>query len=138
VGRSLKDRRITTAFPKGDYGKEAITHYKVINQFRYVSLLKCNLETGRTHQIRAHLKFIGHPLFNDAMYGGDQILKGTKFSKYKSFVENCFKIMPRQALHAKSLGFNHPASREHLKFDSDLPEDFTKVLEKWEHYVKYV
>jgi len=137
VGRSLKDRRITRAFPKSDYGKEAITHFKVLKYLRYVSLVKCNLETGRTHQIRAHMKYIGHPLFNDALYGGNQILKGTKFSKYKSFVENCFKIILRQALHAKSLGFKHPASGKFLEFDSDLPEDFSSVLEKWDHYVKY-
>ena len=137
VGRSLKDRRITRAFPKGDYGKEAITHYKVLKYLRYVSLVKCNLETGRTHQIRAHMKYIGHTLFNDSLYGGNQILKGTKFSKYKSFVENCFKIIPRQALHAKSLGFKHPGSGKFVEFDSELPDDFTKVLEKWDHYVQY-
>lgn len=137
VGRSLKDRRITVAFPDGDYGRTAITHYKVLQRFRYVSLVQCNLETGRTHQIRAHMKFLGHPLFNDASYGGDQILKGTTFSKYRQFVENCFKRMPRQALHAKTLGFVHPVTRKNVQFDSELPDDFREVIEKWEHYVKY-
>ena len=137
LGRSPKDRRVTTAFPEGDFGKRAITHYQVINDLRYVSLIRCNLETGRTHQIRAHLKYLGHPLFNDAMYGGDRILKGTPFSKYKSFVDNCFKILPRQALHARSLGFVHPVHRKHLEFESELPEDFKEVLSKWENYVQY-
>jgi 23S rRNA pseudouridine1911/1915/1917 synthase len=137
VGRSLKDRRITTAFPDGDFGRTAITHYRVLKKFRYVSLVECKLETGRTHQIRAHMKFIGHPLFNDATYGGNQIHKGTTFSKYKQFVENCFKIMPRQALHAKTLGFIHPGTKKFMQFDSELPDDFREVIEKWEHYVKY-
>jgi 23S rRNA pseudouridine1911/1915/1917 synthase len=137
VGRSLKDRRITTAFPEGDYGRTAITHYKMLKSLRYVSLVECRLETGRTHQIRAHLKYLGHPLFNDAMYGGDQVLKGTTFSKYKQFVDNCFKIMPRQALHAKTLGFVHPATGKFVQFDSQLPADFSDVIEKWENYVKY-
>jgi 23S rRNA pseudouridine1911/1915/1917 synthase len=137
VGRSLKDRRLTTAFPEGDFGRRAITHYKLLQDLRYVSLVECRLETGRTHQIRAHMKYIGHTLFNDAMYGGDQALKGTVFSKYKQFVENCFEIIRRQALHAKSLGFVHPETKEFLRFDSDLPEDFRQAIEKWEHYVKY-
>ena len=137
IGRSLKDRRVVTAYPEGDYGKRAITHYKVIRNLRYVSLIECKLETGRTHQIRAHMKHIGHPLFNDATYGGDKILKGTVFSKYKSFVQNCFKILPRQALHARSLGFIHPDSNEFLQFDSALPVDFKEVLNKWENYVQY-
>lgn len=137
LGRSLKDRRITAAFPEGDFGRRAVTHYKVLKTLRYVSLIQCNLETGRTHQIRAHMKHLGHPLFNDATYGGDKILKGTKFSKYKSFVENCFKLMPRQALHAKSLGFTHPVTGKHIQFESELPEDFKAVLEKWDHYVQY-
>lgn len=137
VGRSLKDRRLTTTFPDGDFGRHAITHYKLLQDLRYVSLVECRLETGRTHQIRAHMKHIGHTLFNDAMYGGDQILKGTIFTKFKQFVDNCFKIIPRQALHAKTLGFIHPETKEKIYFDSDLPEDFKNAMEKWEHYVKY-
>ena len=137
LGRSLKDRRITAPFPDGDFGRRAITHYKVLKRLRYVNLIQCNLETGRTHQIRAHMKHIGHTLFNDATYGGDRILKGTTFSKYKQFVDNCFKIMPRQALHAKSLGFIHPCTGEKLHFESELPEDFKALLEKWEHYVNF-
>lgn len=137
IGRSLKDRRMTTAFPEGEMGRHAITHYKLLQDFRYVSLVECKLETGRTHQIRAHMKYIGHTLFNDAMYGGDQVLKGTVFSKYKQFVENCFTIIPRQALHAKTLGFVHPVTKEQIRFESELPEDFKMALEKWEHYVKY-
>lgn len=137
VGRSLKDRRLTVAFPDGDFGRHAITHYEVMKELRYISLVKCNLETGRTHQIRAHMKYIGHPLFGDTTYGGNRVLKGTQFSKYKTFVENCFKIMPRQALHAKSLGFIHPITKKRMQFDSDLPQDFLEVLEKWEHYVQY-
>lgn len=137
VGRSLKDRRVTVAFPEGDMGRHAITHYRLLHDFRYVSMVECRLETGRTHQIRAHMKFKGHPLFNDAMYGGDEVVKGTTFTKYKQFVENCFKIIPRQALHAKSLGFVHPVTKKSLLFDSDLPQDFVDVLAKWEHYVQY-
>lgn len=137
VGRSLKDRRVTTVFPGGDMGRHAVTHYKVLQDLRYISVLECKLETGRTHQIRAHMKYLGHPLFNDALYGGDQVLKGTVFTKYKQFVENCFKIIPRQALHAKSLGFVHPVTKEFLQFDSDLPQDFASAIEKWEGYVKY-
>lgn len=135
VGRSLKDRRITTVFPEGDFGKEAITHYELLEDLRYVGLIKCNLETGRTHQIRAHMKFLGHPLFSDEMYGGSEIVKGTVFTKYKQFVQNCFKIIPRQALHAKTLGFIHPITKEKVFVDSDLPEDFSLVLEKWRNYV---
>ncbi|XOV92638.1 MAG: RluA family pseudouridine synthase [Bacteroidota bacterium] len=138
VGRSLKDRRITAAFPLGDQGKNAITHYEVIKDLRYVSLVKCNLETGRTHQIRAHMKYLGHPLFNDATYGGDKILKGTVFTKYKQFVQNCFKLLPRQALHAKTLGFIHPVTKKKMEFDSELPEDFTALIEKWENYINHV
>ncbi len=137
IGRSLKDRRITVAFPKGDMGRNAITHFQTLENLRYVSLVQCRLETGRTHQIRAHLKYLGHPLFNDATYGGDQILKGTIFTKYKQFVHNCFKILPRQALHAKTLGFIHPITREKMHFDSELPSDFVKLLDKWRKYVNY-
>jgi len=138
VGRSLKDRRITACFPDGDFGKNAITHYEVLQNLRYVSLVKCNLETGRTHQIRAHMKHLGHTLFNDATYGGDEILKGTVFTKYKQFVQNCFKIIPRQALHAKTLGFVHPITKEKVNFDSELPDDFRQVLDKWQKYVNTV
>ena len=137
VGRSLKDRRVTTVFPGGDMGRNAITHYQVLQDLRYVSLVECKLETGRTHQIRAHMKYLGHPLFNDALYGGDRVLKGTIFTKYKQFVENCFKIIPRQALHAKTLGFIHPVTKEFLQFDSELPQDIKETIEKWENYVKY-
>ncbi len=137
LGRSLKDRRVTDAFPEGDFGRHAVTHYKVLKTLRYVTLIQCNLETGRTHQIRAHMKHLGHPLFNDATYGGDKILKGTKFSKYKSFVDNCFKILPRQALHAKSLGFIHPTTKKHVQFESELPEDFIQLIEKWENYIQF-
>ena len=135
LGRSLKDRRVTQAFPERDMGQHAVTHYKMLERLHYVTLIQCNLETGRTHQIRAHMKYLGHPLFNDATYGGDKVLKGTIFSKYKSFVENCFKILPRQALHAKSLGFKHPTTGKWMQFDSELPEDFTAVLEKWRGYL---
>lgn len=134
IGRSPKDRRVTIAFPDGSIGRHAITHYRTLKPLRYVSLVECKLETGRTHQIRAHMKHIGHPVFNDEMYGGSAIVKGTVFSKYKQFVENCFKLIPRQALHAKTLGFVHPVTKEKLRFDSALPQDFKHALEKWEGY----
>ena len=135
VGRSLKNRKVMTVFPDGEFGKHAITHYKVLQRFGYVTLVECRLETGRTHQIRVHMKHIGHPLFNDAEYGGDVILKGTTFTKYKQFIQNCFGLLPRQALHAKELGFNHPATGEFVKFVSKIPDDFKSVIEKWEGYV---
>ena len=138
LGRSEKDRRVTVAIPDGSRGRHAVSHYRVLQRLRYVTLVQCKLETGRTHQIRAHMKYLGHPLFNDAVYGGDRVLKGTPFSKYKAFVDNCFKIMPRQALHAKTLGFVHPVSGEMVQFDSELPDDFRAVLEKWEQYVQHV
>jgi 23S rRNA pseudouridine1911/1915/1917 synthase len=135
VGRNLKDRLIMTTFPEdSEYGKHAVTHWKVLERFGYVTLIECQLETGRTHQIRIHLKSIGHPLFNDETYGGDQILKGTTFTKYKQFVNNCFELMPRQALHAKQLGLTHPTTGEKLFFDSNLPQEFNAVLEKWRRY----
>ncbi|MEM6523253.1 MAG: RluA family pseudouridine synthase [Bacteroidota bacterium] len=137
LGRSPKDRRVTMAFEDDSIGRTAITHYETLEELRYVSLIKCNLETGRTHQIRAHMKYIGHPLFNDITYGGDKIVKGTPFSKYKGFVENCFKIIPRQALHALSLGFEHPISKKRMQFTSELPVDMKEVLEKWRSYVQY-
>ncbi len=137
VGRSLKDRRLTIAFPDGDVGRHAVTHYKVLQDLRYVALVECKLETGRTHQIRAHMKYIGHTLFSDTMYGGDQIQKGTVFTKYKQFVENCFEVIPRQALHAKTLGFIHPATKKFMQFESELPKDFKDVIERWENYVKF-
>ena len=132
VGRSRRDRRVMTVYTDDEEaGKHAVTHYKVLERFGYATLVKCNLETGRTHQIRVHFKHIGHPLFGDATYGGDRILKGTQFPKFEQFVKNCFKIMPRQALHAKTLGFIHPTTGEKMQFDSELPEDFAAVLEKW-------
>jgi len=137
IGRSPKDRRVMIGYPEGNFGKNAITHFKLIEDLRYVSLVQCNLETGRTHQIRAHMKHIGHPLFNDATYGGDQILKGTQFSKYKAFVENCFKLLPGQALHAKSLGFVHPITKEQMHFDSELPNYFNDLIDKWRNYINY-
>ena len=136
IGRSLKNRLQMSVFPDGAFGKPAITHYKVIERFNYVTLVQCRLETGRTHQIRAHFKHIGHTLFNDERYGGDAVLKGTTFSKYKQFVENCFKVLPRQALHAKTLGFIHPKTKEFLQFDSEIPEDISQCLEKWRNYTK--
>ena len=135
IGRSLKNRLQMDVFEDESFGKPAITHYRVLEDLRYVSLIKCQLETGRTHQIRAHMKHIGHPLFNDKRYGGDKILKGTTFTKYKQFVDNCFKLLPRQALHAKTLGFEHPITKKVLTFNTNLPEDFTACLEKWRAYV---
>ena len=137
IGRNLKDRKIMDVFPDGEHGKHAVTHYKVLERFGYVTLIECKLETGRTHQIRVHLKHTGHPLFNDETYGGNRIIKGTTFTKYKQFVENCFDLMPRHALHAKTLGFIHPTKREKVFFESPLADDFVAVLEKWRQYVKH-
>jgi 23S rRNA pseudouridine1911/1915/1917 synthase len=124
-------------FEDGSQGKHAVTHYEVLQPLRYVSLIKCNLETGRTHQIRAHMQHIGHPIFNDATYGGDKILRGISNGSYKAMVENCFQLLPGQALHAKSLGFVHPTSRAWMQFDTELPAHFKAIVEKWEGYVKY-
>ena len=136
IGRSLKNRKIMSVFPDGEYGKNAITNYRVVERYGYVTMVECKLETGRTHQIRAHFKHIGHPLFNDPEYGGDAILKGTTFTKYKQFIQNCFKICPRQALHAKSLEFKHPTTDKLVSFESDLPEDMALLVEKWRNYSK--
>lgn len=135
IGRSAKDRRQMMVYIDGSIGKHAVTHYKVLQRFGYVTLVECVLETGRTHQIRAHMRFLGHPLFNDERYGGDQILRGTTFTKYKQYIKNCFEIMPRQALHAKSLGFKHPITGEYMFFDSELAPDMQQVIEKWERYI---
>ena len=139
IGRNPKNRLQNIVFSDEDshLGKPAITHYKVLQRFGYVSLISCRLETGRTHQIRVHLKFIGHTLFNDERYGGNLILKGTTFTKYKQFVENCFKVLPRQALHAKSLGFIHPTSNKFMEFDSEMPEDIKLCIDKWSNYSKH-
>ncbi len=135
VGRHLRDRKKMAVFPPdSEFGKHAVTHYKVLERFGYVTLIECKLETGRTHQIRAHMQHIGHSLFNDDTYGGDRILKGTTFQKYKQFVENCFTLLPRHALHAKSLGFNHPITGKYIHFDSQLPQDMENVLAKWRGY----
>jgi 23S rRNA pseudouridine1911/1915/1917 synthase len=137
VGRDLRNRKVMQVFPEGDYGKHAVTHYRVVERLGYLTLLECKLETGRTHQIRVHMKYIGHPIFNDNEYGGDRILKGTTFTKYRQFVENCFKLCPRQALHARSLKIKHPRSGEEMAFESDLPQDMAQVLEKWRHYSRF-
>lgn len=135
VGRHQRFRKLFTTYPDGEYGKAAVTHYKVLERFNYVSLVECRLETGRTHQIRVHMQHIGHPLFNDDFYGGDKVVKGTVFTKYKQFIENCFALCPRQALHAKELGFIHPTTRKEVFFSSELPDDMNAVIEKWRRYV---
>ena len=137
IGRSLKNRLQMDVFPDGEFGKPAVTHFKVLERLTYVTLVQCKLETGRTHQIRAHFKHIGHTLFNDERYGGDAILKGTTFTKYKQFVQNCFKTLPRQALHAKTLGFTHPKTGEFMRFNSEVPEDIIACLEKWRTYSEH-
>lgn len=137
IGRSLKNRMLMTVFPEGDYGKHAVTHYKVLERLGYVTLIQCRLETGRTHQIRVHMKHIGYTLFNDERYGGNEILKGTNFAKYKQFVQNCFNICPRQALHAQTLGFVHPRTGQELMFEAPLPDDMSQLVEKWRGYIAY-
>lgn len=137
IGRSLKNRKVMSVFPDGEFGKYAVTHYKPLRSFGYITRVECKLETGRTHQIRAHMKHINYPLFNDNEYGGDKILRGTTFSKYKSFVENCFKLLPGQALHAKTLGFDHPHTGERMQFTSELPDYFQEVVDRWENYLSF-
>jgi 23S rRNA pseudouridine1911/1915/1917 synthase len=134
VGRHQRFRKLFTAYPDGEYGKEAITHYKVLERFNYVTLIECRLQTGRTHQIRVHMQYISHPLFNDDLYGGNRIVKGTVFTKYKQFVDNCFIICPRHALHAQQLGFIHPTTGRQINFECELPEDMKSVIEKWRKY----
>ncbi|MDX1314434.1 MAG: RluA family pseudouridine synthase [Eudoraea sp.] len=137
IGRNPKNRLQMQVFPDGEQGKHAVTHYKVLERMHYVTLVSCRLETGRTHQIRAHMKYIGHTLFNDARYGGDKILKGTTFTKYKQFVENAFKLLPRQALHARSLGFTHPTTGQTMHFEADIPEDMASCISKWRQYATH-
>ncbi len=134
VGRNLRFRKLFEAYPEGDHGKDAITHYKVLERFGYVTLVECVLETGRTHQIRVHMKYIGHPLFSDDFYGGDKIVKGTVYARYKQFVDNCFQLCRRQALHARTLGFIHPSSGKEMFFEAALPPDMEQVIEKWRKY----
>ena len=136
IGRNPKDRQQMRVFADGSDGKNAVTHYRVVERFSYVTLVECQLETGRTHQIRVHFRYIGHPLFNDRRYGGDQILRGTTFSKYKQFVNNCFEMLPRQALHARSLAFDHPLTGKRLYFETELPQDMMEVTRKWRIYAQ--
>lgn len=136
VGRHKRFRKLFDAYPDGEYGKHAITHYKVLERLGYVTLLQCELETGRTHQIRVHMQHIGHPLFNDELYGGDRIVKGTVFTKYRQFVDNAFAMCPRHALHAKTIGFTHPKTRAEVRFDSELPDDMSSVIQKWRDYAQ--
>jgi 23S rRNA pseudouridine1911/1915/1917 synthase len=136
IGRNPRDRKQMHVFPEGDQGKEAVTHYRVLERLGYVNLVECNLETGRTHQIRVHFQYLSHPLFNDPEYGGDRILRGTTFTKYKQFVQNCFQLLPGQALHARTLGFVHPSSGEQVDFEAPLPEGFSELLQKWRTYIQ--
>lgn len=137
LARSKNNRKVMTVYEEEEIGKHAVTHWKVIRRFGYVTLIECTLETGRTHQIRAHMKYIQHPLFNDVSYGGEKILKGTTFTRYRQFIKNCFTIMPRQSLHARSLGFDHPITGEYMFFESELPDDMQQLIAKWEHYVEH-
>ncbi len=136
VGRNQRFRKLFEAYPDGEHGKEAITHYQVLERFGYTTLVRCILETGRTHQIRVHMKYLGHPLFNDDTYGGDKIVKGTVYAKYRQFVENCFALCPRHALHARTLGFIHPVSGKELFFEADIPSDIQSVINKWRSYAE--
>lgn len=136
IGRNIRNRKMMDVYPGGEQGRHAVTHYTVLKRFRYVSLIECRLETGRTHQIRAHMKFAGHPIFGDTVYGGNQIVKGTGFTKYRQFINNLFELLPRQALHARFLGFVHPRSGKYISFESELPCDFSTVLEKWKNYTE--
>jgi 23S rRNA pseudouridine1911/1915/1917 synthase len=136
IGRSLKNRKVMDVFPEGEHGKPAITHYRVLERLNYVTLVECKLETGRTHQIRAHFNHIGHPLFNDPEYGGNRIAQGTMFSKYKQFVMNCFDLLPRQALHARTLALDHPTTGKRMHFESPLPADMEQVLNRWRNYLQ--
>lgn len=135
TGRSVQDRKVFTVYPDGSAGKHAVTHYKVLERLGYITLVECKLETGRTHQIRVHMKYIGHTLFGDIEYGGNKVLKGTTFAKYKQFVENCFEILPRQALHARLLEFEHPTTKKWMKFEVPMPDDMAAVLDKWKKYI---
>ncbi|MFP4555983.1 MAG: RluA family pseudouridine synthase [Bacteroidales bacterium] len=137
IGRSIRDRKKMQVFPEGEQGKHAITHWKVIERLGYVTLIECKLETGRTHQIRAHFEYIRHPIFNDDRYGGDSIVKGTTFTKYKQFIQNCFTICPRHALHAKSLGFIHPTTGEQMHFETEIPDDMSQVINRWKTYTSF-
>jgi 23S rRNA pseudouridine1911/1915/1917 synthase len=137
IGRGVKDRKVMEVFPDGSQGKFAVTHFRVLRRYGYVTLVECVLETGRTHQIRSHFRYIRHPLFNDVTYGGDQILKGTTFSKYKQFIQNCFALCQRQMLHARTLGFIHPVTHKKLSFSSPLPADMQAVIDKWEGYTNH-
>ena len=136
IGRNPKDRKQMFVFPDGEQGKEAVTHYRVVERLGYVNLVECQLETGRTHQIRVHFQHLGHPLFNDPEYGGDKILRGTTFTKYKQFVLNCFGLLSGQALHARTLGFEHPVSGEDMLFEAPLPDGFNSVVQKWRTYIQ--
>ena len=138
VGRHQRFRKLFEAYPDGEHGKDAITHYEVLERFGYVTLIRCRLETGRTHQIRVHMKYLGHPLFSDEFYGGDKIVKGTIYARYKQFVDNCFEICPRQALHARTLGFKHPTTEAALHFECQIPSDLEEVIEKWRKYASHV
>jgi len=134
IGRDPRDRMLMRVFPEGEQGKPAVTHYRVLERFGYVTLVECRLETGRTHQIRVHMKQLGHPLFNDERYGGNEVLRGTHFAKYKQFVYNCFALCPRQCLHARTLGFTHPATGEEINLESAIPDDMQQVIDRWRSY----